>query len=77
MSTEPTSTGWHAREADDVLHALGSSSNGLTDDEARARLEEHGPNQLPLERLEPLLSKLKQIHELVNENVQTAEAQSR
>ena len=36
-----------------------------------------GPNQLPLERLEPLLSKLKQIHELVNENVQTAEAQSR
>lgn len=36
-----------------------------------------GPNQLPLSRLEPLLSKLKQIHELVNENVQTAEAQSR
>jgi 2-dehydro-3-deoxyphosphooctonate aldolase (KDO 8-P synthase) len=35
-----------------------------------------GPNQLPLGRLEPLLSKLKQIHELVNENVQTAEAQS-
>ena len=36
-----------------------------------------GPNQLPLSRLEPLLSKLKQIHELVNENVQAAEAQSR
>jgi 2-dehydro-3-deoxyphosphooctonate aldolase (KDO 8-P synthase) len=36
-----------------------------------------GPNQLPLSRLESLLSKLKQIHELVNENVQTAEAQSR
>jgi 2-dehydro-3-deoxyphosphooctonate aldolase (KDO 8-P synthase) len=29
-----------------------------------------GPNQLPLARLEPLLSKLKQIHELVNEKVQ-------
>lgn len=27
-----------------------------------------GPNQLPLERLEKLLSKLKQIHQLVNEN---------
>lgn len=27
-----------------------------------------GPNQLPLDRLEKLLSKLKQIHELVNEN---------
>lgn len=26
-----------------------------------------GPNQLPLSRLEPLLSKLKQIHEIVNE----------
>lgn len=27
-----------------------------------------GPNQLPLDRLEPLLTKLKQIHELVNES---------
>ncbi|HLA94374.1 MAG TPA: 3-deoxy-8-phosphooctulonate synthase [Pyrinomonadaceae bacterium] len=27
-----------------------------------------GPNQLPLDRLEKLLSKLKQIHELINEN---------
>ena len=36
-----------------------------------------GPNQLPLNRLEALLSKLKQIHELVNENVQIAEAQGR
>jgi 2-dehydro-3-deoxyphosphooctonate aldolase (KDO 8-P synthase) len=27
-----------------------------------------GPNQLPLERLEPLLTKLKQIHTLVNES---------
>ena len=36
-----------------------------------------GPNQLPLNRLESLLSKLKQIHALVNENVHIAEAQSR
>jgi 2-dehydro-3-deoxyphosphooctonate aldolase (KDO 8-P synthase) len=34
-----------------------------------------GPNQLPLGRLEKLLRKLKQIHELVNET-ETAEAQS-
>ena len=27
-----------------------------------------GPNQLPIERLEKLLVKLKQIHEVVNEN---------
>jgi 2-dehydro-3-deoxyphosphooctonate aldolase (KDO 8-P synthase) len=42
------------------------------DDPANAPSD--GPNQLPLERLEKLLSKLKQIHELVNENVQIAEA---
>lgn len=41
------------------------------DDPARAPSD--GPNQLPLDRLEPLLKKLKQIHELVNEN-QFAEA---
>lgn len=33
-----------------------------------AKAPSDGPNQLPLDRLERLLSKLKQIHELVNEN---------
>ena len=33
-----------------------------------AKAPSDGPNQLPLERLEPLLVKLKQIHELVNES---------
>ncbi|MFL6466632.1 MAG: 3-deoxy-8-phosphooctulonate synthase, partial [Pyrinomonadaceae bacterium] len=32
-----------------------------------AKAPSDGPNQLPLSRLEPLLKKLKQIHELVNE----------
>ena len=32
-----------------------------------AKAPSDGPNQLPLDRLEPLLTKLKQIHELVNE----------
>jgi len=32
-----------------------------------AKAPSDGPNQLPLERLEPLLAKLKQIHKLVNE----------
>src|SRR5688572_13643078 len=45
------------------------------DDPANAPSD--GPNQLPLDRLEALLSKLKQIHELVNENIQIAKAQSR
>jgi 2-dehydro-3-deoxyphosphooctonate aldolase (KDO 8-P synthase) len=33
-----------------------------------AKAPSDGPNQLPLDRLEKLLSKLKQIHELVNED---------
>ena len=44
------------------------------DDPANAPSD--GPNQLPLSRLEPLLSKLKRIHELVNENAQIAEAKT-
>ncbi|MBA3769186.1 MAG: 3-deoxy-8-phosphooctulonate synthase [Blastocatellia bacterium] len=38
----------------------------IHDDPAKAPSD--GPNQLPLERLEKLLVKLKQIHELINEN---------
>ena len=44
------------------------------DDPANAPSD--GPNQLPLSRLEPLLSKLKRIHELVNENAQIAEVKT-
>lgn len=36
------------------------------DDPAKAPSD--GPNQLPLDRLEPLLGKLKSIHQLINEN---------
>ena len=39
-----------------------------------AKAPSDGPNQLPLDRLEPLLTKLKQIHELVNDDKQTADA---
>ena len=37
---------WHALSADEVLAALGSSPDGLTDAQAAARLDEHGPNEL-------------------------------
>ena len=47
VGARPTPTGWHSREADDVLHALGSGPAGLTEGEARTRLAEHGPNRLP------------------------------
>ena len=45
-----TSTGaheWHARSGEATLEALESSPGGLSADEARARLERHGPNRLP------------------------------
>jgi magnesium-transporting ATPase (P-type) len=38
---------WHHLEVDAVLEELGSSRDGLSDDEAATRLEEHGPNKLP------------------------------
>ena len=38
---------WHARSGEDALEALGSSSTGLSEQEARARLAAHGPNRLP------------------------------
>ncbi|MCP3139231.1 cation-translocating P-type ATPase [Pyxidicoccus xibeiensis] len=39
-----TSPSWHARTPDEVLSLLGSRQEGLTEEEARARLERHGPN---------------------------------
>lgn len=38
---------WHARSGAEVLAELGSGPDGLTDAEARARLDRHGPNELP------------------------------
>ncbi|MEP9386435.1 HAD-IC family P-type ATPase [Mesorhizobium sp. KR9-304] len=38
---------WHCRSVADVLAAVGSSAGGLSPDEAKGRLEAHGPNQLP------------------------------
>ena len=38
---------WHARPAQATLSDLGSTPTGLTPEEARARLERHGPNRLP------------------------------
>jgi 2-dehydro-3-deoxyphosphooctonate aldolase (KDO 8-P synthase) len=39
-----------------------------------AKAPSDGPNQLPLSRLEPLLGKLKKIHELIRENEMSAPA---
>jgi len=37
---------WHSLEKDEVLELLGSGEEGLTEEEARRRLEEYGPNEL-------------------------------
>jgi Ca2+-transporting ATPase len=42
-----TSAPWHTLTADQTLAALEVTTEGLTGDEARRRLAEHGPNELP------------------------------
>ncbi len=37
----------HARSIDDVLEALGTTPGGLSEEDARRRLADHGPNRLP------------------------------
>lgn len=43
----PDSQSWHATPSKEVMITLGAGSDGLTEDEARRRLERHGPNSLP------------------------------
>lgn len=49
MSNE-TRPAWHHITADEVLDKLGSHSDGLDEETARRRLEEHGPNKLDVKR---------------------------
>ncbi len=51
-------TAWHALGADDVLDRLSASREGLSDDDARQRLEEHGPNQLRQKKSKPWWKRL-------------------
>jgi magnesium-transporting ATPase (P-type) len=37
---------WHGMERKEVLSSLGSALEGLTQTEAKARLEKYGPNEL-------------------------------
>lgn len=48
MQSEPNPTlPWHSRTAQETLEALESSSEGLSSQEARVRLDRNGPNLLP------------------------------
>lgn len=47
MANDDTSTrSWHSRDVEDIVAELGTSRDGLARDEARARLERQGPNEL-------------------------------
>jgi magnesium-transporting ATPase (P-type) len=47
MSTGTGKQVWHVHEVENVLRSLEATEQGLTQGEAAARLEKHGPNQLP------------------------------
>ena len=48
---------WHARPVDVVLQELQTGGEGLTDEEARRRLERYGPNRLEQGKKESALSR--------------------
>jgi magnesium-transporting ATPase (P-type) len=57
----PAATTWHAVPAEEVLRTTRTDRHGLTPEEARTRLERHGPNSLPEARgRHPLLRFLAQ-----------------
>ena len=41
---------WHTLEVEQVYQKLHSSADGLTSEEARRRLDEYGPNALPVKK---------------------------
>lgn len=45
---------WHTKSAANVLEILRSTENGLTDEEAKQRLQEYGPNKLPEAKVDSL-----------------------
>lgn len=54
---------WHALEGDEALAALNASRTGLGEDDAAARLADHGPNRLPeAKSVSPLFRFLRQFN---------------
>jgi Ca2+-transporting ATPase len=53
-SETPDASIAYRRRVDDLIAALGTDAHqGLTDEEARSRLERYGPNELAAERAVP------------------------
>ncbi len=63
MNEQSSDNHWHATDVKEVLKRLEVSEEGLTDDEAKRRLEEVGPNSLEDEEgISPLRLLLRQVH---------------
>lgn len=57
---------WHNHKCEDVFHSLGSTENGLSQQEVRQRLDKHGPNRLrPASKKSPLARFLAQFHNVL------------
>ena len=67
MNENEKSRDWHATETEETLDTLESDpKKGLSDEEARQRLEEHGPNRLPeVGRRGPLMRFVLQFHNVL------------
>lgn len=53
---EETKSTWHSQTTDDVLASLKVTANGLTSEEHAKRLKEYGPNALPAQKSDTLLT---------------------
>ncbi len=67
MQNDPSAApAWHAKSTETALEALATTANGLTKEEACARLARYGPNRLPeAKRRGPLLRFLYQFHNVL------------
>jgi Ca2+-transporting ATPase len=54
MASEETAAASYCQPLEQVLQALGTDArNGLGEDEGRARIRQHGPNELAAEKRSP------------------------
>lgn len=53
QNAAPKARPWYQHQSEDVFAGLQSSPQGLTTDEAQARLAAHGPNTLPQKKTQP------------------------
>ncbi len=63
MNSQEREFPWHAEDVEDVLGQLAVQTDGLSDDEAKQRLEQTGPNALEVEEeVSPWLLLVRQVH---------------